>query len=408
VEENNPQNFAEVFLPANGEVFFAGANSRIAKLAHGVYVADVSVNKPINGYTTAAITVTLSGYSYSAQGTPVPVTVDYKTTPITASEGVNYDPVSGTISFIPPADGGERYLNQFTVEVPIKANDLLEGVRTFSLDLSDVNNSYLIRSSSIGAIEDQQAIVGIIATTPGLEGQTDITYQLGLFKTNGTPLTNATRADVVIDGIYGKGTSDQLDFDMGLLPRLIIAAGQHSGQFNVVTLDDARYESDKTVVIDFNKVHAMSDTNVSFGSNILSATGLLHDQAAQVVIESLGSHTRFNNQVSGFFKISLVRAKDGVLLTNHSGADVTLSAEAGSSSSAELGRDFVFTNIHDLRIWGDGRSSAVNLNGMVLYSPENVQKTVSVVLTGVQSGDDAGELTVSPERNTAQMTISNK
>jgi hypothetical protein len=161
-------------------------------------------------------------------------------------------------------------------------------------------------------------------------------------------------------------------------------------------------------VIDFNKVHAMSDTNVSFGSNILSATGIVHDQAARVVIESLGDHTRFNNQVSGFFKISLVRARDGVLLTNHSGADITLNAEVGSSSSAELGKDFVFTNIHDLRIWGDGRSSAVNLNGMVLYSPENVQKTVSVALTGVQSGEDTGALTVSSERNTAQMTISNK
>ncbi len=407
VVEHNPQNFAEVYLPSNGEVVFAGTDSRIAKLAHGVYVADVAVNKPINGYTTAAFTVTLSGYSYSAQGTPIPVTVNYNTKPVTATEGVNYDPVTGTLSFIPSADGSGRYLNQFTVEVPIKANDLLEGERVFALELSEIQNSYLIRSSSIAAIADQQAIVRMIATTPGLEGQTDITYKLGIFKTNGTPLTNATRADVVIDGIYGKGTSDQLDFEMGRLPRLTIADGQHSGQFNVVTLDDARYESDKTVVIDFNRVHAMSDTDVSFGSNLLSCTGMLHDQAARVTIESLGDHTRLNNQVSGFFKISLVRAKDGVLLTNHSGADISLTAEVGSST-AEQGRDFVLTNLHDLRIWGDGRSSAVNLNGMVLYAPDNNQKTVSVTLTGVNSGEQTGELSVSADRNTDTFSIINR
>ena len=407
VVEHEQEVFANVYLPSTGEVFFAGENGRVAKLAHGVYVGDILVNKPMNGYTTATFTVTLSGYSYTSEGAPIPVTVNYKTTPITASEGVNYDPVSGALSFIPSADGSDRYLNKFVVEVPVKANDLLEGERAFSLDLSDIKNSYLIRSSSIAAIEDQMAIVKMTATTPGLEGVNDITYTLGVFKTNGTPLTNATKADIVIDGAYGKGTADQLDFDMGLLPRLVIANGQHTGQFNVVTLDDTRYESAKSVVIDFNKVHAMSDTHVSFGSNLLSCTGTLFDQAATVVVESLGDHTRLNNQISGFFKISLLRAKDGVLLTNHSGGDVILTAEL-NESGAQQGKDFVLTNLHDLRIWGDGHSSAVNLNGVVLYSPDTERKAVSVALTGVTSGDEAGKLSVSTDRNTAQFTIVNK
>lgn len=407
VSENNPQEFADVFLPANGEVFFAGANNRIAKLAHGVYVGDIFVNKPIDGYTTATFTVILSGYSYSSEGAPVPVTVDYKTTPITASEGVNYDPVSGTLSFIPSVDGSDRYLNKFVVEVPIKANNLLEGERKLALDLANVKNSYLIRSSSVAVIEDQPAVVKMIATTPGMEGQNDITYTLGVFKTNGTPITNSTKADIVVDGAYGKGTADHLDFDMGLLPRLTIANGQHSGEFSVVTLDDTRYESAKTVVIDFNRVHAMSDTDVSFGSNLLSCTGVLHDQAAMVVVESLGDHTRLNNQITGLFKVSLLRAKDGALLTNNSGGDVVLTAEL-NEGSAQYGRDFVVTNLHDLHIWGDGRSSAVNLNGIVLYSTDLEPKTVSVTLKGVKSSDNAGKLTVSPDRNTSQFTIINK
>lgn len=408
VVENNSQMFADVYLPVNGEVIFATGDSRIAKLAHGVYVGDIVVNKPSNGYTTATFTVTLSGYSYSQEGSPIPVTVNYKTTPGTASEGANYDPVSGTLSFIPSNDGNERYLNKFVIEVPVKANDLFEGERTFSLDLSDVKNSYLIRSKSLASIEDQPAIVKMISTTPGTEGQSDITYTLGIFKTNGVALTNATKADIVIDGAYGKGTSDRLDFDMGRMPRLVIPTGQHSGKFNVVTLEDTRYESAKTVVIDFNKVYAMSDTFISFGANTLSCTGTLYDQPAMVTIESLGNHTKLNNSVSGFFKVSLVRAKDGALLTNNSGGDIFLDVEVDNSGTAKQGQDFVLSNDHDLRIWGDGRSSAVNLNGMVLFNQGQEQKTVSVTLKDVKSGDSANTPTVSPNKNKAQFTITNK
>lgn len=408
VVENNPQQFADVYLPQNGEVVFAASDSRIAKLAHGVYVGDILVNKPINGYTTAIFTVTLSGYAYSGEGAPIPVTVNYATKPISASEGVNYDPVAGTLSFVPSTDGSNRYLNKFEVEVPVRANDLLEGERTFALDLSSVKNSYLIRSSSVAAIEDQPAIVKLISTAAGMEGQTDVGFTLGLFKTNGVALTNATKADIVIDGNYGKGTADKLDFDMGRMPRMVIATGQHSGEFNVATLEDTRYESMKSVVIDFNKIFAMSDTHVSFGANILSCTGELYDQAAVVAIESLGDHTKLNNAISGFFKVSLHRAKDGALLTNNSGGDIFLTVDVNDNSSAKQGIDFVLSNAHDLRIWGDDKSSAVNLNGMVLYTQGQEQKAVAVTLKGVRSGDKAGKLSVSPDRSNAQFTITNK
>lgn len=51
---------------------------------------------------------------------------------------MNFDPVAGTLSFIPATDGSDRYVSKFTVEVPVNANDLLEGDRVFALDLSDV------------------------------------------------------------------------------------------------------------------------------------------------------------------------------------------------------------------------------------------------------------------------------
>lgn len=408
VVENTPQPFSEVYLPTNGEVVFAASDSRVAKLAHGVYVGDILVNKPINGYTTGTFTVTLSGFSYTPEGAPIPVTVKYDTKPISASQGVNYDPVAGTISFIPSTDGSNRYLNKYEVEVPVKANDLLEGNRTFALNLSNVSNSYLIRSQSTATIEDQPAIVKMIATSPGTEGQTDVTYTLGIFKTNGVALTNATKADIVIDGVYGNGTADKLDFDMGRLPRLVIAPGGHSGQFNVATYEDTRYEAVKTVIVNFNKVYAMSDTYVSFGAHQLACIGQLYDQPALVAIQSLGDHTKLNNTLVDFFKVSLLRAKDGVLQTNNSGADIFLTVDVNGNSTARQGSDFVLSNAHDLRIWGDDHSSAVNLNGVVLYTPGTDQKAVSVTLKGVRAGENAGKLSVSPDKNTAQFNILSK
>lgn len=408
VVENTPADFGNVYLPATGEAFFLGSDSRVAKLAHGVYVGDIVVNKPIDGHVSAIFTVTLSGYSFSREGSPLPVSLTYKTRPLSASEGVNYDPVSGSISFVPSTDGSERYLNKFTVEVPVNANNLLEGSRTFSLDLANVAHSYLIKSSSVATIADQPAIVKLIDVVAGIEGAQDVVYSLGIFKRDDTPLTNRTNSDIVVDGVYGVGTADKLDYDTGRVPRLVIASGNHSGTFRVETLEDTRYESVKNVILNFNTVHAMSDTDVSFGANQISCSGEIYDQAALVAIESLGDRIRRSNDVvNGLFKVSLVSAKTGELLTNNSGSDITLTVPISSESSARHGEDFVVTNAHSLRIAGDGRSSTVNLNGLVLYNLDPASKTVVVNLQDVKAGATSGPISICSDRNTARFTIHN-
>lgn len=405
VVENTPTRFLTASLPSNGEAVFLGEGGRVVKLAHGVYLSDIQIMKPIAGTTTAVFTVTLSGYSYSEEGAPLPVTVNYSTQPLTASEGVNFEPVSGTLSFIPATDGSNRYLSKFTVEVPVNANDLLEGDRVFSLNLSNVKDSYLIRSTAKATIVDQPALVQLIGTKPGLEGKEDIIYELGIFKTNGKALTNSTRANIVVDGIYGKSSADALDYDRGHTPRLTIEPGKHSGTFNVVTREDTRYESVKNVVIDFNKIYAMSDVDLSFGAAQLSCSGLLYDQPAMVAIQSLGDYGRNNNVISGFFKVSLLRARDGALQTNNSGGDIVLTVVPDSATTAVQGKDFVFTNLHDLRLFGDGNTSAVNLNGVVLYVPESNKKTVAVELKDVKGVENAGQISVCKEKAKAAFNI---
>lgn len=87
-------------------------------------------------------------------------------------------------------------------------------------------------------------------------------------------------------------------------------------------MEDIRYELPKTVVVNFNKVHSLSGSNVAFDGELLSCSGIVVDQPARLAIASLGDHRVNNNVVSGFFTVSLLRASDGALLTNATGSDI--------------------------------------------------------------------------------------
>lgn len=406
VDEGSSNQYKNILISKSGEIVFADYKNRIAKLAHGIYIDDVVVNKPINGYTTAVFTVSLSGYSFSEEGAPIPVSVNYKTKEQTANSQNNFTPVSGTLSFVPANDGSEKYMSKQIIEVPVKANDLLEGRRTFTLELDDVKYSYIIKKEGIATIEDQPGIIRMISSEDGIEGEKDVVYQLGIFKTNGERLVNATGADVVIDGRYDDGTADELDFNMSKKPRLKISTSSHSGILRIETMEDTRYESEKTIILNFDNIQAMSDTQISFPSSNLICEGRVFDQPAVVAITSLGNQSRLNNTVSSFFKISLLRAKDGALQTNNSGADIVITTSIDSTSTAKNGVDFALVNAHDLRIWGDGKRSAVNLNGLVLFNTEAQQnKELRINLKSVNKIKGAGPLSLSIDKKQSSLEI---
>lgn len=404
--EDSRKIFSEINFTSTGDILLKDINNRLVKLGHGVYVSDVKINKPVNGYTTALFTVTLTGYSTTDQGVPVPVTVEYFTKEGTATEANNYSPIKGSLSFVPSNDGAAKYMIKQDVEVPIKANNLVEGRKLFEMHLANVNKSYLVKPKGTATIEDQEVVVKLVSTRDGLEDERDIVYELGIFKTNGEALVNKTGSDIVIDGSYGKGTADALDFDMGITPRLTITDGAKTGEFNVKTLSDTRYELPKTVIVDFNKVHAVSDANISFESSLLSCSGTVVDQPAMLAVTSLGDHGRMNNIVSGFFRISLLRASDGALLTNATGGDITIASSVAAETTATEGKDFVFTNLHDLRIWGDGNRSAVNLNGIILFDKEKLgAKKLVVGLDSVIIPDNAPRINIASDGKYAGFTI---
>lgn len=405
ITDNKPTVYRQALTASSGEVLFLGANSRLVKLGHGLYVSDVKITKPVNGTATAVFTVTLTGYATTKEGAPIPISVDYGTREASANTTNHFTPVKGKLSFTPSRGTADRYLVKQDIEVPIKANSLIEGVKEFELVLSEVQQSYLVKPVGKAIIEDQQAIVRLIRTEKGLEGSKDVLYELGLFKTDGTALTNATGANIVVDGIYGEGTADALDFDMGLTPRVTFANGTQKSAFNVRTLEDTRYELPKTVVVNFNKIYNLSGSNVAFDGELLSCSGMVADQLARIEIASLGDHRVNNNVVSGFFTVSLLRASDGALLTNATGSDVLVNCAVLPDATAKEGKDFVFTNLHDLRISGDGNHSSANVNGVVLYSTDALEKQVKLKIKSVNQPAGTQPVIVPETGNSAEFTI---
>jgi hypothetical protein len=404
--EGDKKQFDEIVFSPNGDILFKDDMNRLIKLGHGIYVSDVKINKPVSGFTTARFTVTLTGYPTTDQGAPIPVKVEYLTNDGTADRTNNYIPVKGSLSFVPSNDGTARYMIKQDIEVPVKANNLMEGRKIFEVRLANIDQSYLVKPVGVGEIEDQEVLVKLVSTQDGLEGARDVVYKLGIFKTNGEELINATGSDILIDGVYGKGTADNLDYDMGISPKVMIGRGATSGKFSVRTIEDSRYELPKTVVVDFRKIYTINEANINFESSILSCIGNIIDQPAHLAISSLGDHGRMNNIVSGFFKVSLIRASDGALLTNATGGDIAITCSVDSQTTAVEGKDFAFTNRHDLRIWGDGNRSAVNLNGIVLYNPEKGgAKKLSVGINSVKKPDNAPDILISPTASSAGFAI---
>lgn len=406
VTEEGKTNFDEVLFVNNGDILFKDPKNRVVKMGHGLYVSDVSVSKPVDGFVTAMFSVTLTGFATSEEGTSLPVRVEYFTKDGTANQQENYNPVNGSLSFVPSSDGAGRYMIKQDVEVPIKANNLFEGKKMFELNLANVEQSYLVKPTGVATIEDQEVLVKHVNTQNGLEGQRDVVYELGIFKTNGQKLINATGSDIIVEGYYGKGSADKLDYDMGVAPRLVIGRGVSSGTFNVQTLVDTRYELPKTVVVDFNRILTINDASIGFEGSLLSCRGSIMDQPAVLAITSLGDRGRMNNIVSGFFKISLLRASDDHPLINTTGGDIGIVCSILPKTTAEEGKDFVLTNMHNLRILGDGNRSAVNLDGIVLYNRDNTGvKNIAIGIDSIFKPDNTPDIIVSPKMAAAEFTI---
>lgn len=404
VDKSENPGFVVSGVAENGDIVLAGYGGRITKMGHGLTINDIVVQEPLNGFSMANFTVTLTGFQ-RLHGIPSPVSVHYK---VVEGRAGKDDIIlsSGLLSFVPVDDGNGGFMITQTIEVPIKADNILEGNEEFYVRLEDAENGYIIKGEGKGTITDQPAIVRFVASEPGREPGTDISYTIGLFKTDGTPLTNVSGSDVIITGVYGQGTAGEEDFASEVKPVFVVAQGSSQAVCKVGVIDDDKYEIPESVIIQLNQASAMSDVTVELEGGVVNCVGYIYDQPAYLAISSLGDKGKNSNTVQGFFRATLLKASDDKPLVNCTGSNILIASEVDPSSTAEKGQDFVIVNESDLTLPGDCQKTTVNISGVVVNNTAKVgNSSVVIQLTDVVAPENAGRLTIHPSKGKASFNI---
>ena len=180
------------------------------------------------------------------------VTVEYATTPETAHEDADYEPVHGSLTFLP----GE---SAKTVKVTLVDDDVHEDEETFTFNLSMAENAAVSTASATGTIIDDDAapklaITGGTAPEGGMIGFT-------------VTLTGSTSRTATVDYATADGTAIADDDYAPTAGTLTFLPGDTVATFAVSIADDAEYEPEENFEAALSSpLHATLATRAATGT----------------------------------------------------------------------------------------------------------------------------------------------
>lgn len=273
-----------------------------------ISIADTAVTEGNSGTTTAAFTVSLSNASTQT------VTVNYATTPDTATSGTDFVATSGTATIT----AGQL---STTVNVLVNGDTTFEPNEFFFVNLTSPTNATISDGQATGVInnDDAQPTISLsiddVSVTEGNAGTTSAGFTVSLSNPSSQTVTvNYATADVSAtagsDYVTASGT---VTFTPGQLTRPI----------SVTINGDTTFEPSET----FN-VNLSGETNATIGDN--QGVGTINNDDAQPTISVTDvSLTEGNAGTStAGFTVSLPNASYQTITVNYATADGT--ATAGS------------------------------------------------------------------------------
>lgn len=156
-------------------------------------ISDVTLTEGNSGTTNAVFAVTLLPTATST------VTVNYATSNITATAGLDYLATNGVLTFL----AGETSSN---ITVIVNGESFLESDETFAVVLSSAANATIGRAVGTGTIKDDDTLadLGLTVTRSSLVGSGEsnfvghqITYQLAVTNFGPLPATNIVLSSVM-------------------------------------------------------------------------------------------------------------------------------------------------------------------------------------------------------------------
>lgn len=198
--------------------------------ASGLSINDVSVVEGTSGTTDAVFTVTLDPPNIEE-----PVTVDYSTADGTAKAGVDYEPVSGTLTYQPDE-------TTQTIDVPIIGGTTVKPPETFLVNLTNATNAVIDRGTGTGTIIDNNQGGSLQFSSPTYSvGMNAGTATITVTRTNGDAsnvgVSYSTSGGTAVPGVDYTPVSGMLTF----------AANQSSQTFTIPILPNSSLGADKTV-----------------------------------------------------------------------------------------------------------------------------------------------------------------
>jgi len=241
------------------------------------------------------------------------VTVNYSTSGITATPGVDFTPVSGTLTFPP----GSTLQN---VVVPVIDVPTIEGNELLRVNLSGASGATIGIAQAIGTIIDDDGPVILTvtgnSTFEGDAGTRNLTYQALINHPSASPVTVNYQTSVSLSTATS-GT----DFTP-TSGTLTIPAGQTSGSFTVPIIGDTTVEPDETVVVQLTGV-----SGATLATPTATGTIIDDDGPATIAVSGSSTHEGCEGHTSLPFSVQLSHPVSSTAVTvNYATADGTAKA----------------------------------------------------------------------------------
>ena len=262
--------------------------------APGFRIADASVKEGDTGTTNAVFTVTLR------PAATADATVHYATADVTGHAGTDYTATSGDLTFPAGTTSG-------TVSVPVIGNIVVDGNRTFAVNLSAAVGADIARGSATGTILDDDVPQPLQFSAAGYsvseaDGSATVTVTRSGASVGTVTVAYATSNGTATAGSDYTATSGTLTF----------APGVTSQSFSVPVLPDLVKESTETVNLTLS-APASPGVLGSRKTAVLS----IQDSAPQVLAFSSGSYKGSEALSAATISVKRTGARTGTVTVDY-------------------------------------------------------------------------------------------
>jgi hypothetical protein len=252
-------------------------------------ISDVTVTKPSSGTIDAVFTVT--SIPPDLEHT---LTVDYSTSPGTATPNVDYTPVSGTLTFLPGDDSN-------TISVPIIGSAAFDATETFTVNLSNPVGTSISQGTATGTIQSNNPAptlaINNVSLPDGSSGTTNAVFTVTLTGPTDLPATvHFTTAD---------GTAKSPTDYHTTSGDLTFQPGQTEQTISVPVVGRTVYEPDKTFTVNLT-----NPTNATISQGTGTGTILNDDPPPTLSIDNVSQADGSSGTTNFVFHVTLTGATE--------------------------------------------------------------------------------------------------